>query len=187
MKTISAYIVAGGKSSRMGTDKGLLPLNNSLIVAHIYNALQSVVGDSIKVVSSNKEYDFLGCPRIEDIIPDKGPVGGIYTVLNDTSFPFNLIVSVDVPLISAELLQWIIDNHSEEYQLTQISVSGKTSPLIAIYDQSLLEIFKKSTESNNLRLRSIVEKLKVQTLEVPEKWQHQVQNINTKEEYQNIV
>lgn len=187
MKSFSAYILAGGKSSRMGTDKGFLLLDGKPIVKHIYEALFPIVEDDIIVVSANANYDFLGCQRIEDIVYDKGPVGGIYTALNHSITNLNIIVSVDVPLVSTELLQWIVDNHSDEFQMTQIEVDGKTSPLIAVYDKSLEKIFKENLEKEQLRLRKVIETMKCQTLEVPHKWKSQIQNINTKEEYQNIT
>lgn len=187
MKSIAAYIIAGGKSSRMGTDKGLLLLNGKPIVSHIYEALFPIVGKNIVVVSSNPNYDFLGCDRIEDLVYDKGPVGGIYSALNHTKTNVNIIVSVDVPLVSTELLQWIVDNHSDEFQMTQIETDGKTSPLIAVYDKSLENVFKENLENDQLRLRKVIDSINHQTLKVPEKWIFQTQNINTKEEYQRIV
>jgi molybdopterin-guanine dinucleotide biosynthesis protein A len=187
MKTITAYIIAGGKSSRMGTDKGLLPLNRKPIVSHIYETLVSIFDINVIVVSSDKKYDFLGCDRIEDVIKDKGPVGGIYSALLHSKTKLNFIVSVDVPLISVDLIQWIIDNHKEEFQLTQVEADGKSSPLIAVYDKSLELIFKENLEQDQLRLRNVIESIKHQTLQVPEKWKFQIQNINTKEEYQRII
>lgn len=187
MKTLNAYILAGGKSSRMGTDKGLLLLNGKPFVSHIYEALKPIVGDNIVVVSANSDYDFLGCKRIEDIVTDKGPVGGIYTALHNSNSNLNLIVSVDVPLVSTELLQWIVAHHTDDFQMTQIEVEGKSSPLIAVYDKSLENIFKENLQNEQLRLRIVIESIKHQTLELPEKWRFQVQNINTKEEYQRIT
>jgi len=75
METISAYIVAGGKSSRMGSDKGMLFLNDTVFIEHIVKALQEADIQNISIVSANKAYDFLNCNRIEDVFPDKGPVG----------------------------------------------------------------------------------------------------------------
>jgi molybdopterin-guanine dinucleotide biosynthesis protein A len=187
MKTITAYIIAGGKSSRMGTDKGLLLLNGKPIVSHIYEALVPIVGKNIVVVSSNTNYDFLGCNRIEDVVCDKGPVGGIYSALHHTKTNLNIIVSVDVPLVSTELFQWIVANHSADFLMTQIEAEGKSSPLIAVYDKSLEKVFKENLKNGQLRLRKVIESIKHQTLEVPEKWIFQTQNINTKAEYQRIV
>ena len=113
---ITAFILAGGKSQRMGTDKGLLPLAGKPFVSHICEAVKSIVGENIVIVSSNADYDFLGYKRIEDLVSDKGPVGGIYTALQYSRAKLNFILSVDAPLVSAELLLWILENKNDCYQ-----------------------------------------------------------------------
>jgi len=187
MDKITGVILAGGKSRRMGTDKGLLPLNGKTFIAHICEALQPIVGDNIMIVSSNADYDFLGYPRIEDLIADKGPVGGIYTALKCSKTRLNIVLSVDSPLVSTDLLLWMLENRNESYTMTQLQVQEKVSPLIGIYDRSVKVIFEEHLASNQLKLRQVVEELRYETLTVPDKWSHQIQNINTPEEYQNLV
>jgi molybdopterin-guanine dinucleotide biosynthesis protein A len=187
MDRITGVILAGGKSRRMGTDKGLLSLNRKPFVAHICEALQPIVGDNIVIVSSNADYDFLGYPRIEDLIADKGPVGGIYTALKCSKTKLNIVLSVDSPLVSAELLLWMLENRNDSYMMTQLQAQEKTSPLIGIYDRSVNVIFEQHLASNQLKLRQVIKELRHETLTVPEKWSHQIQNINTPEEYQNLV
>jgi molybdopterin-guanine dinucleotide biosynthesis protein A len=184
---ITAIILAGGKSQRMGTDKGLLNLNGKTFIKHICDALQPIVGSNILIVSGNKEYDALGFTRVEDIIENKGPVGGLYTALAASKTKVNLVLSVDVPLVSTELLEWILKNHDETYMVTQTKSGDKTSPLIGVYDRSMRIVFGEHMAGNQLKLRQVIEDVKHQTLEVPEKWNNQVQNINTPEEYQNLI
>lgn len=183
---VTAYILAGGKSQRMGTDKGLLLLNDKTFVQHICDALQPIVGDNIVIVSANAAYDVLGFSRIEDLIDDKGPVGGIYTALKHSKTKFNFILSVDAPLVSTDLLQWLANEHEDGYMMTQVQVGDKASPLIAIYDRSCRAAFGEHMAGKQLMLRKVVEDLTHQTLIVPEKWSEQVQNINTPEEYKKI-
>ncbi|NRS88809.1 molybdopterin-guanine dinucleotide biosynthesis protein A [Flavobacterium sp. 7E] len=184
--TITAFILAGGKSQRMGTDKGLLPLNGKPFVSHICEAVSPIVGENIVIVSSNTDYDFLGYTRIEDIIKDKGPVGGIYTALQQSKTKLNFVLSVDAPLVTSELLLWILENHSESFLMTQVQANEKSYPLIAIYDQSVVTVFEENLRNDQLRLRSVRDEVAHQTIVVPEKWNDQVQNINTQEEYQKI-
>lgn len=184
---ITAILLAGGKSQRMGTDKGLLDLNGKAFIKHICNALQPIVGSNILIVSSNKEYDALNFTRVEDIIENKGPVGGLYTALKESKTKINLVLSIDVPLVSTELLEWLIENHDETYMVTQTKSGDKTSPLIGIYDRSMRIVFGEHMAGNQLKLRQVIEDVKHQTLEIPEKWHNQVQNINTQEEYQNLI
>lgn len=184
---ITAILLAGGKSERMGTDKGLLDLNGKSFIKHICDALQPIVGSNILIVSTNKKYDSLGFPRVEDIIENKGPVGGLYTALMESKTKINLVLSIDVPLVSTELLQWLVENHDETYMVTQTKSEDKTNPLIGIYDRSMRIVFGEHMAAKQLKLRQVLEDVKHQTLEVPEKWANQLQNINTKEEYQNLI
>ena len=183
---ITAFILAGGKSQRMGTDKGLLLLNGKPFVSHICEAVKPIVGENIVIVSSNADYDFLGYTRIEDIVPEKGPVGGIHTALQHTETKLNFILSVDAPLVSTDLLLWIFENRDDSYGMTQVQLEDKAYPLIAIYDQSLETVFEENLKKNQLRLRQIINEVTHQTLLIPEKWSDQVKNINTPEEYQKI-
>jgi molybdenum cofactor guanylyltransferase len=182
---ITAYILAGGKSQRMGADKGFLEINGQSFVANILAAVTPVVGN-IVVVSSDERYDALGVTRISDIISNKGPLGGLYTALKNSTTKRNLILSVDVPMISSELLQWLVDAHSDAYQMTQVQVNKKPSPLVAVYDRSVRILLPELLAGNQLKVRRFVDELTHQTLSVPEKWSAQLQNINTPEEYKNL-
>lgn len=99
MENYTGIILAGGKSQRMGTDKWLLLLKGKPFISHIYEAMKPIFGDNIVIVSSNPEYDKYGYKRIEDLISNKGPVGGLYTALKQSKTKFNLVLSVDVPLV----------------------------------------------------------------------------------------
>ena len=187
MEKYTGIILAGGKSQRMGTDKGLLPLKGKPFISHIYEAMKPIIGDNIVVVSSNVDYDALGYTRIEDLIADKGPVGGLYTALKQSKTKFNLVLSVDVPLVSTELLQWLVDKHEDSFMLTQVQVEEKASPLIGVYDRSMRILLGEHLAGNQLKLRGVINEVNHQTLTVPEKWSAQVQNINTEEDYKKIV
>lgn len=186
MENYTGIILAGGKSERMGTDKGLLLLKGKPFISHIYEAMKPIFGDNIIVVSSNTDYDVLGYHRIEDLISDKGPVGGLYTALKQSKTKFNLVLSVDVPLISTELLQWLITNHDDSYLVTQVQVDEKVSPLVAVYDRALRTLLGEHLAGNQLKLRDVIAEVNPQTLIIPPKWSAQLQNINTQEDYKKI-
>lgn len=186
MENFTGIILAGGKSQRMGTDKGLLLLKGKPFIQHIYEAMKPIFGDNIVVVSSNADYDAFGYSRIEDLISDKGPVGGLYTALKQSKTKFNLVLSVDVPLVTTELIQWLVDNHDDGYLVTQVQVGEKVSPLVAVYDRALKTLMGEHIAGNQLKLRDVIAEVTPQTLIIPEKWSKQLQNINTEEDYKKI-
>jgi molybdopterin-guanine dinucleotide biosynthesis protein A len=187
MNEITGIILAGGKSQRMGTDKGLLLLNGKPFISHIYEALKPIVGDNIVVVSSNADYDAFGYKRIEDLIADKGPVGGLYTALKQSKTKLNLVLSVDVPMVSTELLEWLVQNHDDSYLITQVQANEKASPLIAVYDRALRILLEEHLAGNQLQLRALIDEVNHKTIEIPQKWIAHVQNINTDEDYKKIL
>lgn len=100
---LSAYILCGGKSSRMQSEKGLVYYNGKPFIRWIIEAVVPITS-TIILVTSNGAYSLVGLPMIEDIYENKGPVGGIFTALKHTKSSRNLILSCDVPRITTELL-----------------------------------------------------------------------------------
>ena len=89
---ITGIILAGGKSSRMGTDKGLLLLNGKPMVKYVIDVLSKVTSKII-IIANNDEYKQFGYKVYSDLIKDKGPVGGIYTAMNYTNSNTNICIS----------------------------------------------------------------------------------------------
>jgi len=79
-KNITGIILAGGKSTRMDSEKGLILLNRKPFIKHIIEALNPLV-NSIMIVSNNSEYDIFNLKRVEDIIENSGPLAGLYSGL----------------------------------------------------------------------------------------------------------
>ena len=77
---ITGIVLAGGKSSRMGLDKGLIKMNQQTFIQAVINAMRPLVGDII-IVSNNSDYDQFGYLRINDLIKDSGPLAGLYSGL----------------------------------------------------------------------------------------------------------
>ena len=93
-KNITGIVLAGGKSSRMGSDKGLLTINGKMFIEHVVDAMKPLV-DNIIIVSNNKMYDQFGYERIEDEIINSGPMAGLYSGLKHSESEYNLVLSCD--------------------------------------------------------------------------------------------
>lgn len=172
--------MAGGKSSRMGEDKGFVSIDNEMFIQKIVYSLKPLV-DKIVIISSNTKYNEFCDERIEDLIPNKGPVGGIATALTNSKTEKNIILSVDIPLITTEVLKWLIDNH-KQFDISQVCHQNKEMPLIAMYNPNLKNVFLENLKNNTLKLMSVVHSVNYQNLEIPESWATCIQNINTKED-----
>lgn len=184
-KNITGIILAGGKSSRMGTDKGLLKIQHKTFIELIILAMIPLVED-ILIVSNNSIYDKFGYTRLEDIIKNSGPLAGIYTGLSHTKTDYNLILSCDVPLVTTTLLYKLVTSNYKEYDLVQIESENKTMPLIALYHKRCKDTCLELLQNDERRLRLAVKQLNCKSISVDETFKNQIKNINTKDDLKHI-
>lgn len=182
---LTTYILTGGKSSRMGYDKATALLNGKSFLTRILEAVKPL-NTKIKLVSSLPQHQKLDVQVILDTDIDKGPVCGITSALTDTNTTLNLILSCDIPQLQYNLVDWLIKQHTSNYEATVICSNSKKMPLIAVYSKECLNVFKTHLGENKLKLMSVLENLNVNYVEVPKGWEHQVTNVNTPEELKNI-
>jgi molybdopterin-guanine dinucleotide biosynthesis protein A len=98
-------IQAGGKSSRMGQDKALMPFLGRPLIERLVERVKNVA-DSLLVITNRPEaYAFLGLPLFMDMLPGVGPLGGLYTALSVANTPVVTVVACDMPFLSPALLE----------------------------------------------------------------------------------
>jgi molybdenum cofactor guanylyltransferase len=135
---ISAYVLAGGRSSRMGSDKALLRLGGRPLIAHAVGKLRRITPD-VHILAgadgSNAALARYG-PLVADLHPDTGPIGGIEAALAHTSSDWNLILPVDVPFIPTLFLaRWVqLTGRRQPMQIrvAMFSVFGVPQPTLLL-------------------------------------------------------
>jgi len=183
---LTGIILAGGKSSRMGADKGTLLLKEKAFIQHIIDAMKPLVTD-IVIVSDNPNHSSFGVERIQDIIKDAGPLAGIYSGLQHSKTDYNLVVSCDVPLITSEVLQQLIENHEKCVDLVQLESYKKTMPLTALYNKTCKQTIETLLNKGERRVRFAASQLKTKTIKLDDNLSSAIKNINTKEEFNAIT
>ena len=190
-KKIAAYILSGGSSSRIGTDKAFLKLGEKKIIEIIIDNLKDVFFD-IKIVSNNPEkYSFLNLVVIDDIYKNYGPLAGIHSALNDTSAKRNFIISCDMPFVTKNLLKFIAEyKSSKDIILPQ---NGKVQTLCGIYSKKCktkAEKILKDSTVRNYSIHRLLDICKPELIDVKTEYEQYNSslffNINTKEEYSEI-
>jgi molybdopterin-guanine dinucleotide biosynthesis protein A len=185
MKTLTAFILCGGKSSRMKSEKGLVLFQEKPFIEHIIKAILPIT-KNIQLVTNTKEYDYLPYHKSADIVKDKGPLGGIYTALTNSETEFNLILSCDIPLISSELLAELIAKHNQEAQITVFATESRIHPLIGIYSKKLLPIIKEAIDKNELKMMDFISKVPHQIIKIEESENFPLTNINSADELNDL-
>lgn len=175
---ITGIILAGGKSSRIGSDKGFLSLNEATFISHIIKAIKPFVNDII-IVSNNSDYDVYKLKRVADIIEDAGPLAGLYSGLNESETESNLVLSCDVPLVNGAVLNKLIKGFDAEKDIIQLKSKNRTMPLIAIYKKQCLHHCQDLLLKGERSLRTAVEQLNTKTIELESELDPYVRNINT--------
>jgi len=186
IENLSIYILCGGKSARMGSEKGLVVYNDKTFVEHIIHAVQPL-SDSIHLVTSNDAYETYGYPLIPDVVPGKGPVGGIYTALRHSSSSWNLILSCDVPLITTEVLKKYLFQEEQKKPITFLSDESKDSPLIGLYSRRLRGHFEQAIRKKYLKLIDLISLLPHDAVVVDQEETATLQNINSQKDLNRLL
>ncbi|WP_059171783.1 molybdenum cofactor guanylyltransferase [Bacillus sp. FJAT-27445] len=156
----SAILLSGGKSSRMGTNKALLKINEKTNIERIRDELLKLFDEVILVTNEPEAYRFLNVTTVTDEYPGKGPLAGIHAGLKASSFDANLVVACDMPFVSAELAESMVKRLGHHDAVVP-AIKGREHPLFAVYQRRLLEETEACIEKGSLRLRHLLEKLDV--------------------------
>lgn len=155
-----AIILAGGKSSRMGKNKALLPIDGVLNIERIKNCLAGMFDDIIVVANDEGAYQFLKLPIVKDKVRDKGPLAGIQAGLLAAKHETNLLVACDMPFISLEVAKHLLEQ-SIGYDAVVPVINGKQHPLFAVYKKSVLPALEDCLLTNQLRIKQLIERINV--------------------------
>ncbi len=133
---IPAVIFAGGKSSRMGKDKALLPFGtHASLTAYQYFRLEQIF-DTVYVSSKTKDFGF-DAPIISDLYPDYSPMAGLVSVFESLDAERCFILSVDAPFVTEEIIAALMTADTDCDAVIARS-HGKVQPLCGIYSRSIL-------------------------------------------------
>jgi molybdopterin-guanine dinucleotide biosynthesis protein A len=186
-----AIILAGGKSSRMGTNKALLKIKEMPNVERILTALRPHFPHPILVTNDPDLYHFLGIQTVTDYFPGKGPLAGIHAGLAASPFEVNVSAACDMPFVSAELAKDLIEK-SLGYDAVIPVIGGKQQPLFAVYKKSLMGVMEEKLQNDKLRMKDLLDEVNVlyvteQELRVGERLEQIFFNMNHPHEYEEAL
>jgi len=139
MAGITAFVLAGGKSSRMGADKAFIELAGRSLLSRALEVAAGVA-DQVFLVGRNPKLAEFGT-LVPDIFPERGPLGGIHAALTSTTTELNLMVAVDMPYLESNLLRYLVDRANRCGALVTVPrVNGKFQPLCAVYRRTFVEM-----------------------------------------------
>lgn len=153
---VNGFVLAGGKSLRMGMDKAkvALALEGRTLLEHALAILRQVTGE-VAILGPRQLYGGYGVPVIEDIYPGCGPLAGIHAALTHVaqigSAPvavLSLIIAVDTPFLDPRFLAYLAERARESGAIvTTPEIAGYKQPLCAVYSREFLPIAERALKS----------------------------------------
>ncbi|MFQ6108344.1 MAG: molybdenum cofactor guanylyltransferase [Candidatus Aminicenantales bacterium] len=185
---ISCIILAGGRNSRMGKQKAILRLGGKTIAESQVKKLSGTFGEIIIVTNTPDAFQNVKAKIIRDILPNRGPIGGLYSGLSVSSNIHNFLVACDMPFINVKLIRYMINRIEENDIIIPLSSQGLET-LYAIYSINCLESIMKQIDSGHFRLADILNFHKVRYITKKEIHEFDPQeisffNINTPQDYE---
>jgi len=193
----TAVIMAGGGSSRMGTDKSMLPINGKLMIARICEQLRGCFDQILISADEVDKFAFLGFEVVPDKVPEQGPLMGIASALEASANELNFVVACDIPDIDIgcvrKLLAQAIESRADiVIPTTRKRQASKTKkrdkryyePLFAVYRRSALGAINKVLSSGGHKISDVFALCKVEYVKLDgAQW---LVNINTMAEYEEF-
>lgn len=158
---ISVVIQAGGRSSRMGRDKGLVSLAGKPMVEHVISRVQGLGDELIITTNAPEKYAYLDLPMAGDAVPGAGALPGLRTALQAAKGGLVVVVAVDMPFLKRELLQYQLDVADSADVVVPIW-ENRHQPMHAIYRREVvLAAVERALQDNRRRMIGFYEWVRV--------------------------
>ena len=202
---MTGIILAGGKNTRINTNKSFLNIESKTIIEIIAAKFQEIFDEIIIVTNSFKEYKYLNVQLVKDIIPDKGSLGGLYSGLVNSKNNYNFVVACDMPFLNPDLIKYM-ENECDNFDPALpkgLSMKGGVDVIIpklnsgyealhSIYSKNCIAPIEKQLKQDNLKITDFFPHVKVQEIneDIIKQFDSQLLsffNINTDADYQHAL
>ncbi len=187
MHGITAVILAGGTSSRMGSNKALLAVDGTPLIEKIYQTMTELFQEVILVTNTPEEYAFLPCPMVADRYPGSGPMAGLHAGLMASREDRIFITACDTPFLNSDVIRMICTVNGEYDAVVPVGPGGK-EPLQALYRRRCLTMVEQALEQGDGKLLNLLDRVRTRFI-TPEELafipgaELSFCNVNTPEEY----
>ena len=187
---ITGVILVGGKSSRMGRDKALLPLYGANLLDKVLDTLRSGLQHVILVGDHPERFEGYGLNIYPDIFPGSS-LGGLYTALSRAETPYIFASACDLPFASPSILRLIL-SLGEGFDAVVPLNGNYPEPLFALYHKNCLEPMKELLDARNYRIYDFYSQVRIRYV-TPEEIAsvggtgRAFLNVNTSKEYEAIL
>jgi molybdopterin-guanine dinucleotide biosynthesis protein A len=188
---MTAIILAGGRSSRMGRPKALLPFDNEPLILHIVRRLQPLFGDIVVVAAPGQELPSMPVTLVRDDVAYQGPVGGIHYGLQAARGESAFVTSCDSAFVVPSLISHLV-SLSAGYDVVVPRWESRYQPLLAVYRRTVLPFLADQLARQELRPVFLYDKVRTRIVEEDEVRRFDPDgasffNMNSPEDYQHAL
>jgi FdhD protein len=185
---ITAAILAGGASSRMGTNKALLRVEGAPIISRSYKILARLFNEVFIVTNTPEEYAFLPCRKVPDIFPGIGSIAGLHSALFHSTTDRTFVTACDMPFVETDIIRYLCELQQSGYDAVIPFSAGGQEPLHAVYSEKCKLVFENAIKGNERKILDILARMKTRLvlwdeLKAINGSVKSFLNVNTPEEY----
>lgn len=184
IEALDAVIFAGGKSSRMGEDKALLPFAGYNTLSEFQYSRLSQLFKHVTLSAKGNKFDF-DCVVIEDIYEDHSPLVGIISIFETLQIEEVFILSVDAPFVESDTIEKILSYNKKGLDVIIAQSPSGVQPLCGLYKKSILPLAQQQLKKNNHKLRDLLRLANTEYVKFEEDLPFT--NLNHPEEYQQAL
>lgn len=185
-EAVTGVVLAGGRSSRMGTNKALLEVGGVRLIDGAVATLRAIFPEVLLIANDPEAYVSLGLPVFPDLLPGKGPLGGLYTAVSAAHHPWAFCLACDMPFANPTLIRYLA-SLAEEFDVVVPRTPEGVQPLHALYGKTCLPAMRRHLDEDRLKIDRLYDGLRVRYVEEDEMRPHDPEllsfwNLNTRGE-----
>lgn len=148
--TVEGFILAGGRSRRMGRDKALIEFEGTTLLARAFATVSAVAVKTTVIARTPDAYP--GFPVIADLRPDCGPLAGIETALSVAKTDAVIVLACDMPFVTADFLKLLTSKAGKDRAVIPVDADGRPCGVCAVYGQEILPQVSNRLDADDRRL-----------------------------------
>ncbi len=188
---VTALVLCGGKSRRMGRPKAFLPFEGTTMLGHVLGKVRDLFSEVFLVANEPDNYEDLGVDVVKDILPYRGPLGGILSGLLVAKHEYSFVIACDMPLVDKRLIrEMTASRHGNDVVVLAHDLG--VEPLLGVYSKNCIKPLEESLFAGNLSLQEFLSGLKAQTFSYDADYSKSEElpaffNINTPQDYSKVI
>lgn len=157
----AGIILAGGRSSRFGSNKALADFRGIPLIRQVSGVLDSLFSEKLLITQTPELYGFLGWPTRPDLIPGQGPLGGIHAALTAARASRCFIAACDMPFLQAGLISYLCAQADEEWDVVVPCLDHGMEPLHAVYRKTALAVIEEDLSVGQKKISTCFARLRI--------------------------